>query len=112
MTLVTMALVSGVAFLYYGTKVLTQPHLETEFHRYGIPDLRNVVGVLEILGACGVLLGLAAPLLGAAASAGLTTLMVLGVAVRLRLHDPVSAMVPAALLATLNGVLVVLFLSS
>jgi len=110
MILVALALVSGVAFFYYGARVLTEPHLETEFQRYGIPDLRTVVGVSEILGAGGVIVGIAAPLLGAAAAAGLTTLMVLGLGVRVRVRDPLSAMVPAALLAVLNAVLVVLFL--
>ena len=110
--ILVLTLVSAAAFLYYGTKVLFEPRLEAEFDRYGIADLRPVVGASEILGAIGVIVGLAVPPLGAAAAAGLTTLMMLGLAVRLRLGDPLGAMVPAALLAAVNGVLVVLFLSS
>ena len=111
MLLPVLAFVSGVAFLYYGVRVLREPHLEEEFHRYGIPDARQQVGVLEILGGVGVIVGLALPLLGATAAAGLTTLMLLGLAVRLRLRDSFGQMLPAASLAALNAVLVVLFLS-
>ena len=112
MVLVLLALVSGAAFLFYGWRVLSEPRLEAEFARYGFADMRSLVGVLEILGGIGVLIGLGLPLLGAAAAAGLTTLMVLGLAVRLRLRDSLRQMFPAAALALVNGGLVVLFLSS
>ena len=112
MVLVLLALVSGAAFLFYGWRVLSEPRLGAEFARYGFADMRNLVGVLEILGGIGVLIGLRLPLLGAAAAAGLTTLMVLGLAVRLRLRDSLRQMFPAAALALVNGGLVVLFLSS
>lgn len=112
MVLVLLALVSGAAFLYYGWRVLSEPRLEAEFARLGIPDARNLVGALEILGGVAVLVGLGVPPLGAAAAAGLTTLMVLGLAVRLRLRDSPRQMFPAAALAVVNGGLVLLFLSS
>ena len=112
MVLVVFALISAVAFLFYGVQLLSQPRLATEFERYRIPDARNLVAVLEILGGVGVLIGLRVPLLGAAAAAGLTTLMMMGLALRIRLHDTPRQMLPAALLAAMNGVLVVLFLRS
>ncbi len=111
MTVVVLALASGVAFLFYGVRVLREPHLEAEFHRYGIPDARHLVGVLEILGGVGVIAGLLLPALGAAAAAGLTTLMILGLAIRIRLRDTPRQMMPAAVLAVLNAALVVLFVS-
>jgi len=58
-----------------------------------------------------VILGLASAPLGAVAAAGLTVLMVLGLIVRVRVHDAPRLMVPAASLGALNAVLVVLFLS-
>jgi uncharacterized membrane protein YphA (DoxX/SURF4 family) len=109
--LVLLALVSGLAFLYYGFRVLFRTELRGEFERYGMPAVRQLVGVLEILGATAVILGLAFAPLGALAAAGLTALMVLGLIVRYRIHDAPRLMVPAALLAALNAVLVVLFLS-
>ena len=111
MVLVVLALVSGLSFLYYGFKVLFRSASRGEFERYGLPDVRQVVGVLEVLGGTAVILGLAVAPLGALAAAGLTALMVLGLIVRLRIHDAPRLMVPAASLAGLNAVLVVLFLS-
>lgn len=109
--LVVCALVSGLSFLYYGFRVLFRPALKGEFERYGIPSVRQLVGVMEVLGGTAVLLGLAVPPLGALGAAGLAVLMVLGLIVRVRIHDAPRLMVPAASLAALNAVLVVLFLA-
>ena len=56
--------------------------------------------------------GLAVAPLGALGAGGLTLLMILGLIIRIRIHDAPRLMVPAACLAVLNAVLVVLFLSS
>jgi uncharacterized membrane protein YphA (DoxX/SURF4 family) len=112
MVLVVLALISGLSFLHYGFDILFRVRLREEFTRYGMPGIRSFVGVMELLGGAGVILGLAYEPLGAFAAAGLTLLMILGLTVRLRLHDPLHLMMPAASLATVNAVLVVLFLSS
>ncbi len=106
-----LALVSGLSFLYYGFKILLRTESEEEFERYGVPAVRRLVGVLEVAGGMAVILGLAVAPLGAAAAAGLATLMVLGLIVRIRIHDAPRLMVPAASLGALNAVLVVLFLA-
>jgi len=112
MVLLVLALISGLSFLHYGSEILFRIRLREEFTRYGVPRIRNFVGVMEILGGAAVLLGLAVAPLGAFGAAGLTLLMLLGLIVRLRIHDAPRLMVPAASLAGLNAVLVVLFLSS
>jgi uncharacterized membrane protein YphA (DoxX/SURF4 family) len=112
MVLLALALVSGLSFLRYGSEVLFRPRLKEEFTRYAMPGLRSFVGFSEILGGAAVLLGLVFAPLGAFAAVGLTLLMVLGLIVRIRIHDPPRRMLPAALLGGLNAVLVVLFLSS
>ena len=111
MVLVVLALVSGLSFLYYGFKVLLRTESEEEFARYGVPAVRRLVGVLEVAGGTAVILGLAVAPLGALAAAGLATLMVLGLIVRIRIHDAPRLMVPAASLSALNAVLVALFLT-
>ena len=109
--LVVLALVSGLSFLYYGSMILFRTASREEFERYGLPAVRRVVGVLEVLGGTAVILGLASAPLGAFAAAGLTALMVLGLIVRVRVHDAPRLMAPAASLGVLNAVLVVLFLT-
>jgi len=110
LVLVVGAVVSGLSFLYYGFRVLFRAALVEEFERYGMPSVRHFVGLMEVVGGTAVILGLASAPLGAFAAVGLTVLMVLGLTVRLRVHDAPRLMVPAATLAVLNTVLVVLFL--
>jgi uncharacterized membrane protein YphA (DoxX/SURF4 family) len=106
-----LALVSGLLFLYYGSKVLFRTASIGEFERYRVPAARHLVGLLEILGGVGVILGLTVAPLGAAAAVGLAAMMVLGLIVRFRIHDALRLMVPAASLGVLNAVLAVLFLA-
>lgn len=112
MVLPILALLSGLSFLYYGAGVLGRASLRSEFERYGMRSgVRTLVGVMELLGGAAVLLGLACAPLGALGAAGLCALMVLGLIVRLRLHDAPRLMAPAAVLAAVNAVLVVLFVA-
>lgn len=108
--LIALALLSGSAFAAYGYQTLFGDRPRREFERYGMSSMRKLVGSAQLLGAVGVLLGLAIPLLGAAAALGLTLMMALGLIVRFRIHDAPRLMIPAGSLAILNGTLVVLFL--
>lgn len=108
--LVALALLSGSAFAVYGYQTLFGHRPRSEFERYGMSSMRKFVGSAQVFGSAGVLLGLAIPLLGAAAALGLTLMMALGLIVRFRIHDAPRLMIPAASLAILNGTLVVLFL--
>ena len=110
MVLTVLALTSALAFAYYGVRCLVSPVLIAEYERYGMPHVRLWVGSLEILGAVGLLVGFVFAPLGAAAALGLAVLMVLGLGLRVGLRDTVAQMMPALLLAVINGVLVALFL--
>lgn len=109
MILVLLAVISALSFLYYGAETLFADRPQAEFERYGLPRARVFVGSMQVLGAVGVLIGLLVAPLGAAAAAGLTLMMLLGLVARWRVHDPVRLMVPAGSLALLNSALVVLF---
>jgi hypothetical protein len=83
--------------LYYGLSVLFSNAMVTEFDQFGLPNLRRFTGVLELLGAVGLLAGYLIPPLVIAASGGLALLMALGLAVRFRsrssLPDSIAALV-------------------
>lgn len=111
MILVLLALLSAGSFCYFGAACIWQARLREEYERYGIPHLRVPIGLLELLGATGVVIGLVVGPLGAAAALGLCVLMVSGVVVRIRLRDPLVRMLPAVSLAALNAALAYLFLS-
>ncbi len=111
MILVLLAVASALAFLSYGAETLFAHPPRGEFERYGMPRVRVFVGSMQLLGAAGLLIGLFVAPLGATAAAGLTLMMLLGLAARWRVHDIPRLMIPAGTLAALNAALVVLFVA-
>jgi hypothetical protein len=73
-----------------------------DFHRFGLPNLRILTGVLEILGGLGLLVGFKwRPALWIS-SAGLSLLMQIAFGVRLKMRDSVVQSVPSLALMLLN----------
>jgi hypothetical protein len=96
MTTVLAALV-GAAFLTLGTgKVLAVPTMRARAAHAGftVAAYRRI-GVLEVAGALGVLVGLAVPRLGVLAAAGLLLLMAGALATHVRIRDGLAEMAPA-----------------
>ena len=90
-----VTLFSALSFLLYGTTCLTTAHMRREFARYGLPRQRVLTGILQLLGAVGLLAGLVFPPLGQWAAGGLALLMVLGFGVRLKIRDSLLQALPA-----------------
>ena len=104
---------SILAFLFYGVTCLVTTRMVAEFQRYGLARFRRMVGALELLGAIGMLVGYAYRPLLIASAAGLTTLMLLGIATRVRIGDGLTRTLPAMVFGALNGfVLVVALMKS
>jgi len=99
--------VSIVLFLFYGIACLFAGGMADEFERYGLSRFRRVTGALEVCGAVGLLAGYVMPLLSVVSAGGLSTLMLLGLGVRVKVRDPVLEMVPAAFLLVVNTFIVV-----
>lgn len=110
MLLTSLAVVSALSFAYYGGGALFTRPARGQYERYGVPTLRLVAGSAQVLGAVGLMVGLVVAPVGMAAAAGLTLMMLLAVAARWHLRDALRLMVPAGFLATINAVLVYLFL--
>ncbi len=70
---------------------------------------RVFVGLMQLLGAVGVIVGLFFAPVGVVAALGLVVMMFLGLAARYRIRDAPRLMLPAANLAILNAILVALF---
>lgn len=98
-----LTVVSVVLFLYYGLSCLFTDAMTEEFERFGLARFRRFTGILEILGAVGLLIGYALPSVTIIASAGLSLLMVLGVATRIRVRDRFLQIVPALVLMLANA---------
>ncbi len=101
-----LTVVSAVLFLGYGSLVLFSGGMRAEFQRFGLARFRRATGALEVLGGLGLRVGLAVPQVLVAAAGGLALLMLLGVAVRIRVRDPLVEIVPAAALMVANALIV------
>ena len=94
--------VSSFAFLYYGLLCLVSSSMKSEFIRFGLPGLRKLTGVLELMGGTGLLAGLHWPGFLWVSSGGLSVLMLAGVGVRLRVRDSLPVFLPAIGLMLVN----------
>ena len=94
--------INMVAFFIYGILCVSSPSMDAEFERYGLPHFRVFVGICEILGAVGLLVGYYSPLILSAASFCLAVLMVLGTYTRIRIKDSITQTLPAAVLMIIN----------
>lgn len=94
--------VSMIAFSIFGIGCFATQRAVAEFERLGVPELRLLTGVLQVLGAFGLAAGFWRPMATVAAAAGLALLMAGGLIVRIRVGDPVLLMLPALGMLLLN----------
>jgi len=97
-----LVLFSSGCFLIYGSRSLFTHSMQQEFERFGLANLRQLTGTLEIAGAGGLMLGLFVPMLGCLAAGGLSLLMLLGFLVRLKIKDGALRAFPALFFMALN----------
>jgi uncharacterized membrane protein YphA (DoxX/SURF4 family) len=84
--------------------------VKREFFRYGFPpSIRILTGILQLSGAVGLMIGSFIPLLGLMASVGLTLMMVVAFAVRIKIKDGPKETAPSLIFAFLNAYLIKLF---
>jgi hypothetical protein len=90
-------LVLIISFLVYGTRCLLAEAMILEFHRWGVSGLRHITGILEVLGAVGLVLGQWLPWVGLMSASALSILMTCGLVVRLRIRDGFLQTLPAVI---------------
>ncbi|QNL23142.1 DoxX family protein [Hyphobacterium sp. CCMP332] len=101
-----LALISAASFLYYGLNCLLSFKMKEEFRRFGLDAQRQLTGILQLLGAMGLLVGVFLSAgIGALAAAGLSLLMLFGFAVRLKVRDGLLASLPSFIFMLLNAYL-------
>ena len=99
-----LILFSAFSFLFFGLGCFFSPRMKMEFLRYGLEKQRTFVGLLQLIGAIGLLVGYFYEVTITIISAfGLCLLMILGFGVRLKIRDSVIQSAPAFLYALING---------
>jgi uncharacterized membrane protein YphA (DoxX/SURF4 family) len=91
-----------ISFLIYGGRCLFAEAMVHDFKRWDLPHLRYVTGLLEVLGALGLVVGRWFPWVGIFSAAGLALLMVCGIIARARIKDTFLDMLPALILLIVN----------
>jgi|TARA_B110000037_G_scaffold82198_1_gene97861 hypothetical protein len=81
--------------------------MEREYRRYGLPGFRKLVGILQLLGSIGLIVGFQIPWVGQWASSGLALLMLGGVGVRIKIKDSVLHTLPAIAYLVLSAYLAI-----
>jgi hypothetical protein len=108
--LVVLAVFSAVSFYAYGVGCLLAAHMVVEFNRYGLAKFRALTGILQLLGAVGLTIGvLGVPVIGFLAAIGLSLQMALGVGVRIKIRDSLLQCMPAFFYFCLNAWIAYLF---
>lgn len=102
--------ISSISFLGYALAYFTGTQMKSEFKRFGLEKLGLSIIVLEILGACGLLVGLKYSFFLILSSLGLALLMLAGIIVRIRLKDKAVIILPALFYMILNTLICLLAL--
>jgi len=97
-----LILFSSLSFMGYGIAYFISPQMKNEFKRFGLEKVGTLTAVLELLGAVGLLAGLKIPLILLISAGGLSLLMFLGVAVRVKVKDSLWISLPALFFMILN----------
>jgi uncharacterized membrane protein YphA (DoxX/SURF4 family) len=110
---IALSILLAIAFIGAGVSKLTgQSAMREAATHFGITWERyRSIGVLEVAGAAGLLLGLAVTALGAVAALALTLLMIAAVATHRRAGDAPAQMAPATVLGLLSAITAALYLS-
>lgn len=95
--------ISSLSFIGYGIAYFTSPKMKSEFKRFGLAKAGTITAVLEIAGAAGLLVGIKIQLILLISAGGLTVLMFLGVAIRIKVKDSFWKSLPALLFMLLNS---------
>jgi hypothetical protein len=103
--LTLLTLVSSALFTIAGVSCFVGSDMRREFGRFGLDRLRLLTGALELLGAGGLIVGLWWPVVLRLAAGGLALLMLAAMAIRVRQRDGPRLVLPAALLAGINAVI-------
>ncbi|MFT4665651.1 MAG: hypothetical protein ACI9RM_002345 [Ulvibacter sp.] len=101
--LTALTWLSALSFIYFGIGCLISEFIISEFVRYGLTKFRILTGVLQLLGAAGLLIGLYFnPKILLFASTGLGVLMICGFIVRLSISDSFFKCLPSFSFAVVN----------
>ncbi len=96
-------IITALFFLFYGITAIRSKKMTDEFYRFGLNDWqRKLTGMLQIVGAIGLLAGFIYPILGFLASAGFTAMMLVAFIIRIKIRDSFAQASPSLFFMLIN----------
>ncbi|MDB5083212.1 MAG: hypothetical protein JWN30_98 [Bacilli bacterium] len=96
-------IILGLLFLMAGVMKFAAKQQVEAFQKYGYPQwFRIVTGVVEVIGAVGLIVGIWNPMLATLAGLWLGVTMLGALITHIRLHDPVKVMITPIVLLILS----------
>ena len=99
---IIIVLFSGMSFIIYGVLLFLSNNMKNDFKRFKLEKFRTLIGVLELLGGIGLLVGLKFDLILLISSGGLALLMLLGLRIRIKVKDSLWLSFPSLFFMLLN----------
>ena len=100
-----LSILSGVSFIFFGIACFYSDLFVNEFYRYGLSEFRPIVGFFQLLGGIGCIIGIYHKKILIISSFGLSVMMLLGVAVRIKINDTFIQTIPALIYLTVNAII-------
>ncbi|HMB40872.1 MAG TPA: DoxX family protein [Balneolaceae bacterium] len=105
-----IVVLNALFFIFYGFQSLNSQMMVEEFKRFGLShSQRKLTGVLQLLGALGLLAGLIVPFSGILSAGGFTVMMFVAFTVRLKIKDSAIQSLPSVIFMMINAWLVYSF---
>ena len=98
-------ILSGVSFIFFGMACFCSDLFVNEFYRYGLSEFRPIVGFFQLLGGIGCIIGIFNKKILIISSLGLSVMMLLGVAIRIKINDTFIQTIPALIYFTVNTII-------
>jgi uncharacterized membrane protein YphA (DoxX/SURF4 family) len=95
-------LFTGTSFIIYGLLLLKSKKMQEEFVRFELEKYIKLVGILELLGGVGLLIGLKFNVVLQLSSLGLGVLMFLGLLTRIKVKDSFLISFPSLFFTIIN----------
>jgi|TARA_B110000444_G_scaffold259195_1_gene302180 uncharacterized membrane protein YphA (DoxX/SURF4 family) len=103
---------SAISFIFYGILSFTSNIMKSEFKRWGISQFRVIVGIAQLCGGIGLIIGFYIPVFTLLSSFGLTILMLLGFILRIMVKDGMLKSFPSFFYFLINVIILYNFLKN
>jgi|TARA_B110000971_G_C19942302_1_gene469334 hypothetical protein len=107
-----LELFSSFSFIFYGLMSFFSLEMKKEFKRWNISQFRVIVGIAQLIGGIGMIIGFYIPVFTLLASFGLSILMLLGFILRVMVKDGVLKSLPSLFYFLINSFIFFNFLKT